>query len=73
MPDGKRRLSQLAAVIGLEGANVKVQDIFKFRQTGMEDGTVRGYFTGTGVIPRCLMRIRNVRIDLPVDIFLPHS
>src|SRR5437762_3454926 len=51
--DGSRKIIAVSEVLGLHGDQVKVQDIFVFKQTGVsEDGKVQGFFTATGSIPK---------------------
>src|SRR5437867_2363748 len=51
--DGTRKIIAVSEVLGLHGDQVKVQDIFVFKQTGVsEDGYVQGFFTATGIIPK---------------------
>jgi pilus assembly protein CpaF len=69
--DGSRKMLKIAEVIGMQGDQVASQDILEFRQTGMQDGRIVGYFTATGNVPRCLDRLRQASIDLPASLFVP--
>jgi pilus assembly protein CpaF len=71
MSDGTRKLLNVTEVVGMQGDVVMLQDLFEFRQTGIEEGRVTGYHTATGAIPRCLNRIRESGIDLPMSLFTP--
>ncbi|MBN2303484.1 MAG: CpaF family protein [Anaerolineae bacterium] len=69
LPDGRRKLTRIAEVVGMQGDMIAVQDIFEFRQTGTaDDGTIEGYFTATGKLPTFIERIQG---DLPMEIFRP--
>ena len=50
--DGVRRVERIAEVVGIEGETPQLQDIFLFKQTGMEAGKTTGQFVATGVVPR---------------------
>ncbi|HET9052464.1 MAG TPA: ATPase, T2SS/T4P/T4SS family, partial [Candidatus Dormibacteraeota bacterium] len=53
--DGTRKITSITEVLGFDGERVKVQDIFRFRQTGVDgDGKVLGHLEPTGTVPRCL-------------------
>jgi pilus assembly protein CpaF len=71
MRDGTRKVVKVSEVAGMQGDVIILQDLFEFRQTGFEDGRVTGYHTATGNVPKCLASIRDVGIDLPMDIFVP--
>src|SRR6188768_1097937 len=45
MSDGKRRVTSVAEITGMEGDIVQMQEIFKYVRTGTaDDGTVEGHF-----------------------------
>ncbi len=64
--DGSRRITRVTEIVGLEGNQVTMQDIFEFRQTGVgPDGKVLGDYHATGAVPTFLEEItaRGLRID----------
>jgi pilus assembly protein CpaF len=66
LSDGSRKVTRVTEVAGLEGDQVTMQDIFVFRQTGIdEQGNVQGHFEPTGAIPTFLEEIesRGLKID----------
>jgi pilus assembly protein CpaF len=70
--DGSRRIVNITEVLDFDGERVEVQDIFCFRQTGVdEDGRVIGYLTATGVLPRCLDQLQAAGENLDPSIFTP--
>ena len=70
LPDGRRRLTSLAEVIGMEGDVMTMQEIFRFRRTGMnEDGTASGHFEATGIRPRFAEHAELRGHHLPSDLF----
>jgi len=70
--DGTRKMLRVTEVTGMQGDVVGLQDIFEFRETGVnEEGKVTGRFTATGHIPKCLERIKAAGIDLRLGLFTP--
>ncbi len=67
---GKRRIRSITEITGMEGDAVCMQDIFRFKQTGVDgDGHASGYFEVCGVRPHCLERIAAEGIQIPQDMF----
>jgi len=72
MSDGKRRVTSVAEITGMEGDIVQMQEIFKYVRTGTaEDGTVEGHFVATGVRPRFLSELAARGIKIPGSVFDP--
>jgi pilus assembly protein CpaF len=72
LSDGTRKLTSIHEVTGMEGDTVTLQEIFVFKQTGVgPTGAVEGYFSATGVRPRCWDRLTTRGADLPQGMFLP--
>ena len=69
LADGKRRTVAVSEVQGMEGDVIVMQDIFRYVQTGLKDGQVQGYFTGTGIRPKFMEKIESRGIYLPPGIF----
>jgi pilus assembly protein CpaF len=70
--DGTRKIVNITEVLGFDGERVEFQDIFCFRQTGVdEDGRVLGYLTPTGVLPRCLEQLQAAGEGIDPSIFTP--
>ena len=66
LSDGKRRLTSVTEITGMEGQVVQMQEIFAFHRVSTEaDGTVVGEFRATGLRPKCMdeMIRRGVRYD----------
>jgi pilus assembly protein CpaF len=62
--DGKRRISSVSEVIGMEGAVITMSEIFKFEQRGVDrDGKVLGEYRSMGVRPKSMERIERYGID----------
>lgn len=70
--DGKRKVTSIAEITGLEGDIIQMQEIFKFVRTGTQaDGTVEGHFQATGVRPRFLTELATHGVTLPGAYFDP--
>ncbi|HEY5963668.1 MAG TPA: CpaF family protein [Xanthobacteraceae bacterium] len=72
MSDGKRRVTSIAEITGMEGDIVQMQEIYKYTRTNTtEDGTVEGHFVATGVRPRFLGELTARGIKIPGNYFDP--
>ena len=68
--DGSRKVVQVSEVSGLEGSTVTLQDIFVYRQLGIDaDGKVSGEFKPTGLRPGFTDRLKAFGVALPDDVF----
>jgi pilus assembly protein CpaF len=68
--DGSRKVTYITEMVGLEGDQVTMQDIFIFEKTGVaENGKVLGKFKATGVRPRFYEKLRSSGITLPASLF----
>jgi pilus assembly protein CpaF len=55
LADGKRKVTHITEITGMEGTVVQMQDIFTFNRTHTDtDGAVHGEFRASGLRPRCL-------------------
>jgi pilus assembly protein CpaF len=71
LSDGSRRLVEFAEVTGMEGNVITTQLIFRFDQTGIENGKVAGDFIATGVRPQFLDRLERYSQKIPPSYFMP--
>ena len=69
MRDGSRRVVNITEVTGMEGDVITMTDIFKFEQTGFENGTIIGRLRPTGLKPKSMWKIEGAGIHLPPSIF----
>jgi len=71
MRDGSRKITHITEVQGMEGDVITLQDLFVFKQTGVdEQGRVMGNFVATGIKPRFLEQFESYGIKLPNDLFV---
>jgi pilus assembly protein CpaF len=67
---GKRRVTHIAEVVGMEGETVVMQDIYHYVQDGIDEtGAARGRFVATGVRPNFMDRLEAVGVRLPGSAF----
>jgi pilus assembly protein CpaF len=72
MSDGKRKVTSIAEITGLEGDIIQMQEIYKYVRTGTTpDGAVEGHFQATGVRPRFLAELVARGITIPGSYFDP--
>ena len=58
----------------MEGEVITMQEIFRFRQTGMStEGIVQGRFEATGIRPRFLEHVHAHGGQLSADLFRPDA
>jgi pilus assembly protein CpaF len=70
MSDGRRRVVSLQEITGMEGDVVTMQEIFRFRRSGLDaEGRVLGRFEATGIRPRFAERLTMRGIELANDLF----
>ena len=72
MSDGSRKVTCISEVVGLEGNQITMQDIFEYVQTGItKQGRIVGYFRATGAIPTFYGDLATRGIELDVSVFQP--
>jgi pilus assembly protein CpaF len=66
LSDGSRKILNITEVYGIEDDQILTQDIFEFKQTGLdEDGRVLGTLEPTGVRPTFMPKFAANGIELP--------
>ena len=59
---GKRKITKISELTGMEGDIISMHDIFEFRQTGLDENRVaEGNFHATGIRPELLHRLETCR------------
>src|SRR6516164_2084318 len=67
---GPRKISSLSEVLGMEGEVIIMQEIFRFKQLGIDqNGRCYGQFEATGVRPSFAPRLEASGIKLPSNLF----
>ena len=68
--DGRRRVTAISEITGMEQGVITMQDIFLFERTGLSaDGDVEGVFRATGIRPKCAQQLGQAGFRLAADLF----
>jgi len=71
LKDGTRRITNVTEVQGMEGDVIVLQDIFTYKQTGVdENGKIQGHLAPTGVRPKFYERLESSGIHIPPQVFI---
>jgi pilus assembly protein CpaF len=71
LKDGSRRITYITEVQGMEGDVIVLQDIFSFRQIGVdEQGKIAGKLIPTGIRPKFYDRLETSSIHIPASVFI---
>lgn len=67
---GVRRVMRISEITGLEDGDYRMQEIFGFRQQGVDaQGRAKGSFYAAGNVPQFLRRLSELGIELPRGLF----
>ena len=70
MPDGRRVVTSVTELQGMEGDTILLQEIFKYRQLPRsESGRLQGELVATGLRPKFLDKLATEGIDVPAKAF----
>jgi pilus assembly protein CpaF len=73
--DGRRKVTSITEITGMEGGKFQMQELFRFVNLGYvttPDGNkVRGYFSGCDMVPSFYESLRAVGNALDMSIFKP--
>ena len=71
LPGGKRKITKVSEISGMEGEQIQMHDLFSYEQRGVdESGHAVGTFTVCDIRPKCCERIESRGILLPGDLFM---
>ncbi len=71
--DGRRRLTSVSEITGMEGDVIQMQEIFKFqRRSTDEDGIIHGDYVATGIRPKFIEDFSTRGISIDEGIFAPN-
>ena len=72
LADGSRKVTAITEVTNLEGQQIVMQDLFAFRQTGVDaNGKIIGEFKPTGAMPTFFDTLRSRGLSLDPRMFQP--
>ncbi|MEY2611454.1 MAG: hypothetical protein RL069_265, partial [Planctomycetota bacterium] len=70
LPGGVRKITRISEITGMEGDVLSMQDIFEFKQMGLNEQKVtKGQFWATGIRPVLLSRLEAYGVEVPVELF----
>lgn len=68
LSDGSRKITKISEVAGLKKDKLVVNDIFVFQQSSIdEEGRIKGEYRPTGVVPRCLEKLKACGEEIATD------
>ena len=71
---GRRRVMSISEVLGMEGEVVTMQEIFSYKQRGVDaDGNAFGDFWAAGIRPTFLEHLDSAGVGISPDIFEPQA
>lgn len=74
LSDGSRRITHITEVLGLEGTQTVMQDIFEFKQSGIDkEGRVLGQHRPTGAVPTFFEELKSRGLELDISMFQPRN
>ena len=74
LEDGKRKVTSIQEIQGLEGDIITMSEIFTFRRSGVDgEGNVMGNFCATGLVPKFMDRVRERGHPMDISIFQPQG
>jgi pilus assembly protein CpaF len=72
LSDGRRRVTSIAEITGMEGDILQMQEIYKFVRVRTDaDGTIHGHYEATGVRPRFMAELQAKGVTFPASHFEP--
>jgi pilus assembly protein CpaF len=72
LPDGKRRVTSVTEITGMEGETIQTHEIYRFVTESTDaQGNIHGSFRATGIRPAFLAGLKAYGIELPASNFDP--
>ncbi|MEM7668472.1 MAG: CpaF family protein, partial [Pseudomonadota bacterium] len=72
MSDGKRRMTAITEIVGMEGDVVTMQEIFKFDREGTDSkGKIHGRYVATGIRSQFTEKFKQWGYEIPASLFRP--
>jgi pilus assembly protein CpaF len=69
MADGRRVVTSVTEVQGIEGDTILLQEVFGYRNTTSSNGKPSGEIGATGLRPKFMDRLKEANIELPATVF----
>jgi pilus assembly protein CpaF len=70
LEDGRRKITSVQEINGMEGEVVTMSELFTFERHGIdENNNVLGELRPTGIVPAFYKSLRSKGIDIPIEVF----
>lgn len=69
LPDGARKITSICEVSGFDGKELVLDEIFSFKQDGIENFKVIGEHVSTGIKPKFTAKMKEANFSVPVEYF----
>jgi pilus assembly protein CpaF len=69
MPDGRRVVTSVTELQGMEGDTILMQEVFHYRNLPARDGRPYGELVATGLRPKFIDKLNEIGIELPAKVF----
>ena len=70
LSDGSRKVTSITEVTGLEGSQIVMQELFAFRQSGVDgNGRIIGEMRPTGSVPKWIDQLKSRGIEFDMGVF----
>ena len=69
LPDGRRVVTSLTELQGMEGDTILLQEIFRYRPLPSSDGKPAGELVASGLRPKFLDKLLEQGIEVPAKVF----
>ncbi|MEX0702851.1 MAG: CpaF family protein [Planctomycetales bacterium] len=70
---GERKVMRISEVVDYRDGDYRIEDVFVYRMTGIENGRAQGAFYATGYEPISLKRLAAGGFHVPHELFLPRE
>ncbi len=67
--DGVRRVEHVSEIIGRDGTNILMQEIFSYHRSHVNQPGEQGYFSSNGTIPKMMADFQELGITVPRSLF----
>lgn len=67
--DGTRKVTFITEVAGMEGDTIVMTDVFKFKQTGIDQGKILGKLSPTGIRPMFSEHLKEAGFEMGPEMF----
>jgi pilus assembly protein CpaF len=69
LPDGRRCVTSISEITGVEGEVIQLQEIYRFVKERTDEHGLHGSFRATGVRPTFLQELKAYAVEIPSSHF----